>query len=224
MSRPPARRGARRAATCSPRTTRCVGRCWCTVPCTIAPRVMHCPMSQSGVDRSRRSGGVSALISGLRPRTSLCPCAPQLCTLTSASVPMQGTATVMCFGMENFVRLLSVLPLGLIDAGPSADGSRRKSDSGREESLDPTALRLALGQVDLHLCLASFAPLCLGHRRQASPASPPHAMPPHTLPLSPYRCHGSSVSRTRRWSSSSPSSSCACSSRAIRCAARLHTD
>ena len=139
-------------------------------------------MSQSGLDRSRRSGGVSALISGLRPRTSL-PLHPNSAPCTSACEPMQGTATVMCFGMENFVRLLSVLPLGLIDAGPSADGSRRVSDSGRDESLDPKALRLALGQVGLHLCLASFAPLCLAARRQASPASPPHATHPHATPL-----------------------------------------
>ena len=137
---------------------------------------------------------------------------------------MQGTATVMCFGMENFVRLLSVLPLGLIDAGSSADGGRRKSDSGRKESLDPTALRLALGQVGLHLCLASFAPLCLGQESGVTCIPVTHHTHTHALPLSPYRCHGSPVSRTRRWSSSSPSSSCASSSRAIRCAARLHTD
>ena len=115
----------------------------------------------------------------------LCAPAPQLCTLTSASAPMQGTATVMCFGMENFVRLLSVLPLGLIDAGSSADGGRRKSDSGREESLDPTALRLALGQVGLHLCLARRLHRCASARSLASPASPSHATHTHTRCPSP---------------------------------------
>ena len=97
---------------------------------------------------------------------------------------MQGTATVMCFGMENFVRLLSVLPLGLIDAGPSADGSRRVSDSGRDESLDPKALRLALGQVGLHLCLASFAPLCLARRGGRRHLHPRHTPRAHMPPLS----------------------------------------
>ena len=153
-------------------------------------------MSQSGVDRSRRSGGVSALISGLRPAHFL-PLhpnsTPQLCTSTSASAPMQGTATVLCVGMENFVRLLSVLPLGLIDAGLSADGSRRKSDSGRDESLDPTALRLALGQVGLHLCLASFVPLRLGEGPgvTCTPATrhPPHTPPP-PLGAMALRYHG----------------------------------
>jgi hypothetical protein len=110
--------------------------------------------------------------------TPLCPCTPSAPVPLCLCAHMQGTATVLCVGMENFVRLLSVLPLGLIDAGPSADGNRRKSDSGRDESLDPTALRLALGQVGLHLDLASLAPRCASTRSQASPAPPPHA----TLP------------------------------------------
>ena len=164
---------------------------------------------------------LSSQVCALHTSASAPQLCTQLCTSTSASAPMQGTATVLCVGMENFVRLLSVLPLGLIDAGPSADGSRRKSDSGRDESLDPTALRLALGQVGLHLCLASFAPLRLGEGPGVT-CTPAILHPPHTHPLP--RCHGSPVSRPTRWSSSSPSSSCAASSRAILSSARVHTD
>lgn len=124
---------------------------------------------------------LSSQVCALHTSASAPQLCTQLCTSTSASAPMQGTATVLCVGMENFVRLLSVLPLGLIDAGPSADGSRRKSDSGRDESLDPTALRLALGQVGLHLCLASFAPLRLGEGPGVT-CTPAILHPPHTPP------------------------------------------